>query len=217
MRLNTANGVFVFVPHVVGFSSWPSVLDPSSHRCSRASPLVCQQHLIRKVPPRTNFLSAASEVWSCSRKRLPRGSKSRKRAYGMTSLSTTTTSTLSPTASLTTPAETPRASLSVSIIGTNAAGAGLLIAERFSYPVKSMCELMEGRKGRKTDLVRVKAVLQWLEGEASGDARRHVSGLAMPVRWINAPRREGFETLQRCHQLSKMALFLQSEVLLARQ
>lgn len=99
----------------------------------------------------------------------------------MTSLSTTTTSTLSSTASLTTPAETPRASLSVSIIGTNAAEAGLLIAEHFKYPVKSMCELMEGRRGRKTDLVRVKAVLQWLEGEASGDGWPHVSLPALSV------------------------------------
>lgn len=51
------------------------------------------------------------------------------------------------------------------IIGANASELGLKLAESYGVPVKSMEDLMKGRRGRRTDLVKAKAASQWLELE----------------------------------------------------
>lgn len=52
------------------------------------------------------------------------------------------------------------------IIGANASELGLKLAEFYGVPVKSMEELMKGRRGPRTDLVKAKAASQWLELES---------------------------------------------------
>lgn len=51
------------------------------------------------------------------------------------------------------------------IIGANASELGLKLAEFYGAPVKSMEDLMKGKRGRRTDLVKAKVASQWLELE----------------------------------------------------
>lgn len=63
--------------------------------------------------------------------------------------------------------------LRLATVGANADELGIRIAERYGLAVKSMDELMKGRKGRKTDLVKAKAASQWLAEEgAAGEKQR---------------------------------------------
>lgn len=63
--------------------------------------------------------------------------------------------------------------LRLAIVGANADELGIRIGERYGLAVRSMDELMEGRRGRRTDNVKAKAVLGWLEDEGvTGKYRR---------------------------------------------
>lgn len=60
------------------------------------------------------------------------------------------------------------------VVGEHADELGLRMAERYGLVTTSMDELMKGRKGRKTDNVKVKAVSEWLsESCAANTGERH--------------------------------------------
>lgn len=60
---------------------------------------------------------------------------------------------------------TPAGSLSLVIIGACADSLGFQVGEHYGFSVKSIDELLEGRRGRKTDNVKVKVILKWITGE----------------------------------------------------
>lgn len=60
--------------------------------------------------------------------------------------------------------------LRLAIVGKYADELGAAMAGRYGFETKSMDELMKGRKGRKTDNVKAKAVWQWLETEVGTSA-----------------------------------------------
>lgn len=68
--------------------------------------------------------------------------------------------------------------LRLAVVGENADELGRRMAERYGLVATSMNELMKGRKGRKTDNVRAKAVSEWLAergGASTGERERRVS------------------------------------------
>lgn len=52
--------------------------------------------------------------------------------------------------------------LRLAVVGENADELGRRMAERYGLVATSMDDLMKGRKGRKTDNVKAKAVSEWL-------------------------------------------------------
>lgn len=62
------------------------------------------------------------------------------------------------------------------IVGANADEVGVRTGERYGYAVTSMQGLMEGRKGRKTDTVKAKAVARWL---AEADVVSECEGIVL--------------------------------------
>lgn len=59
--------------------------------------------------------------------------------------------------------------LQLAVIGLNADELGLRMAERHGLLATSMDELMKGRKGRRTDAVKAKAVSKWLAEKSAGE------------------------------------------------
>lgn len=102
---------------------------------------------------------------------------------------------LPPASAVTTAAAVPegrdlskQGGLRLAIIGENAEELGLRIAEQYGLVATSMDELMEGRKGRKTDNVKAKAVSVWLTergGAKTGEKRKRVTAGTRKV--VRAP------------------------------
>lgn len=57
--------------------------------------------------------------------------------------------------------------LRLAIIGVGADEVGVMMRGRFGSTVISMDELMKGRRGRRTETVKAKAVSNWLTEEGS--------------------------------------------------
>lgn len=55
--------------------------------------------------------------------------------------------------------------LRLAIVGVGADEVGVMMRRRYGFAVTSMDELMKGRRGRRTETVKAKAVSKWLTEE----------------------------------------------------
>lgn len=55
----------------------------------------------------------------------------------------------------------------MAVVGPNADELGIRMAERHGLAATSMDELMKGRKGRRTDVVKAKAASNWLAAKGA--------------------------------------------------
>lgn len=193
MRIVTAGGALLAVPHVAGFAVRPTTklgieswALPQPSACCRLR----HQSTLRTTHRRTDsVLSARQSSWSRYIQGCTGGKGgSRRRPWWATgSASATSTSavmTSSPPegatsdgrqlngGTATTEGERGGLGLRLAIVGTRADELGLRIAQRYGFGVKSMDELMKGRKGPRTDTVKAKAVSQWMADEKGADGER---------------------------------------------
>lgn len=66
-----------------------------------------------------------------------------------------------------------RRSLRFAIVGVGAGELGERMGERYGLAVTSVDELMKGKKGRRTDNVKAKAVAKWLAEEGGSGTNKH--------------------------------------------
>lgn len=169
MRFIGANSVFLTVQHVAGFTFWPCHLDSPSQLSSRPAYCVSGTYPLEHISSGASSRAGAPGRTLCDGRGLSRGEKSRWQRCGATSLSASTSSTADAGTVETSVRACPTGRLRLSIVGRNAEKVGFQLGQRIGLSVRSIEELMAGRRGRRTDTVKAKAVLHWLTDEEASD------------------------------------------------
>lgn len=185
------------MPHVAGFALRATSRQAGVSPLSRPSVSSLQRRtafhatLCRCRASSTPTLSERESAWPCSRQAWLGRRRHRKRPLWATRASSSSSTAVMAMPSLPTPEtasdhhqpstfsgteqESPGLGLRLAVVGAQADELGFRIAERYGLATTSMDELMQGRRGRKTDAVRARAASQWLEDNGATGERQRVA------------------------------------------